>query len=588
MTTPSSSSLLPQAGDLFATFDDARHAIIEFGVFHNFCPGIKQSNSTRVVWQCRSTNTCPWKARAWMGSSDLIKLSRLDDVTVHTCIGSIDPFRPPYAQNTFLVQAIQQRMTVKADTAAKEIADVLFKNLRINPSLASIYKAKRTLLGGQDDELRAQVRRLPAYLKKLTQVDPGTVTVIEPAPAANSEISREFQRCFVAPAAARAAFATCRPLVALDGTFLKGKLKLVLLLAATFDSNDSLIILGWALVKVENIDNWTWFISHLRAAFPALADASTTIVSDRDKGLLNAVSTQLPEAPHAFCCFHLATNLKTRYGASLLPLFWRCVYATTKAEFDIAMGQVRERKKEAAEYLCAPEQAHTHWASYAFLGRRWGLVTSNLAEVANSMLVSIRALPIIDLLAGIYDHQQAKFQERAEEANAWASGVSPSATRALKLACDAARSFSVTKASSLSGLVRDGSISFEVHLPGSDASPFGRCSCGKYQALMRPCAHIAALSLAHGQAPITHVHSGYNVATWRATYAKKYAPVSTWLLAEDSSLEAPPLTQKKGRLRKKRMEKGTRPEKDTQKEYLCSICREKGHTRKTCALVHTI
>ncbi|CAD6983462.1 unnamed protein product [Tilletia controversa] len=540
MTALSGPSLLPQEGDIFASFDDARHAIIEFGVFHNFCPGIKQSGSTRVVWRCRSADTCPWKARAWMGSSDLIKMSRLDNMAVHTCAGSIDPFRPPYAQNTFLVQAIQQRMTVKGDTSAKEIADVLFKNLRINPTLASIYKAKRTLLGGQDDELRAQVRRLPAYLKKLTTADPGTIAVLEPALA--SDITRKFERCFVAPAAARAAFATCRPLVALDGTFLKGKIKLVLLLAATFDSNDSLIILGWGLVKVENIDNWTWFISQLLAALPALGESSTTIVSDRDKGLLNAVSTQLPEVPHAFCCFHLATNLKTRYGASLLPLFWRCVYATSKTEFDVAMSQVRERKKEAAEYLCAPEQAHAHWASYVFPGRRWGLVTSNLAEVANSMLVPIRALPVIDLLAGIYDHQQAKFHERAEEANAWASGVSPSATRALKLACDAARSFSVTKASSMSGLVRDGSSSYEVDLPGSTASPFGRCSCGKFQELMRPCAHIAALSLAHGQAPITHVHSGYNVATWRATYARKYVPVSTWLLEEDPSLEAPPLT----------------------------------------------
>ncbi|CAD6904631.1 unnamed protein product [Tilletia controversa] len=439
MTALSGPSLLPQEGDIFASFDDARHAIIEFGVFHNFCPGIKQSGSTRVVWRCRSADTCPWKARAWMGSSDLIKMSRLDNMAVHTCAGSIDPFRPPYAQNTFLVQAIQQRMTVKGDTSAKEIADVLFKNLRINPTLASIYKAKRTLLGGQDDELRAQVRRLPAYLKKLTTADPGTIAVLEPALA--SDITRKFERCFVAPAAARAAFATCRPLVALDGTFLKGKIKLVLLLAATFDSNDSLIILGWGLVKVENIDNWTWFISQLLAALPALGESSTTIVSD-----------------------------------------------------------------------------------------------------PNSMLVPIRALPVIDLLAGIYDHQQAKFHERAEEANAWASGVSPSATRALKLACDAARSFSVTKASSMSGLVRDGSSSYEVDLPGSTASPFGRCSCGKFQELMRPCAHIAALSLAHGQAPITHVHSGYNVATWRATYARKYVPVSTWLLEEDPSLEAPPLT----------------------------------------------
>ncbi|CAD6903329.1 unnamed protein product [Tilletia caries] len=299
MNTLTAISSLPHEGDMFATFEDANHAITELGVFHSFSPGIKKKDKTRIIWFCRSSKTCEWHARAWKGSGSLIKLVRLGELATHSCVGSIDPFRPPFAQNSFLVKAIDQRMTVNAETSAREIGDVLLKNLRIKPTYAAIYKAKRALPGDRDAELRLQVWQLPAYLTKLGEVDRDNFAIIEPEPREDDGV-RQFERCFVAPAAARAAFKFCRPFVALDGTFLKGRIKLVLLLAATFDSNDSLVILAWGLVKVENEDNWTWFISQLLEAMPEMGSSTTTIVSDRDKGLLNDVSSQLSDIVFPF------------------------------------------------------------------------------------------------------------------------------------------------------------------------------------------------------------------------------------------------------------------------------------------------
>ncbi|CAD6954319.1 unnamed protein product, partial [Tilletia laevis] len=167
MNTLTAISSLPHEGDMFATFEDANHAITELGVFHSFSPGIKKKDKTRIIWFCRSSKTCEWHARAWKGSGSLIKLVRLGELATHSCVGSIDPFRPPFAQNSFLVKAIDQRMTVNAETSAREIGDVLLKNLRIKPTYAAIYKAKRALPGDRDAELRLQVWQLPAYLTKL-------------------------------------------------------------------------------------------------------------------------------------------------------------------------------------------------------------------------------------------------------------------------------------------------------------------------------------------------------------------------------------------------------------------------------------
>ncbi|CAD6985950.1 unnamed protein product, partial [Tilletia controversa] len=366
---------------------------------------------------------------------------------------------------------------------------------------------KKGLLGCHDEELRNQVRYLPAYFAKLKSADAGTIAVMEPdlSVAEESHQSVAFKRCFVAPAPARFAFPYCRPIIALDGTFLKGKVKLVLLLAATFDANDSLIILAWALVPSESTSSWTWFIRNLKTAFPRVESKLMTVVSDRDKGLMAAVDDQLPDVSHAYCCYHLAANLKKHHGASTQPLFWRCVYAMTKAEFDLAMDQLRVRCKEAADYLCAPEQEHTHWATYAFNNRRWGLVTSNLAEVANSLLVSIRSLPLLSMLSSIYEHQQEKYHARRLESQGWSGYITPTALRTLKLASDAAR---------------------------------------------------AALSSYLRQPPISHVHQTYTTSNWSNTYTNPFVPVSTSDFPVAEWLEAPELTQTKGRPRIKRMEKG--------------------------------
>ncbi|KAE8183396.1 hypothetical protein CF335_g8335 [Tilletia laevis] len=575
-------------GDTFASFEDAEHAVTEYGVANGFSPGVKKSDKTRIVYRCGAkTGSCLWGARVWMGSGSRVKISRLDDMGTHTCIGTLAPYRPAWSKNAFLVRVVQERMTVKSSTPAKEIADVLRKGLNIEVSLDALYKAKKTLLGCHDEELRNQVLYLPAYFAKLKDADPDTIAVMLPDPSQDSQqdTKTEFKRCFIAPGPARIAFDYCRPIVALDGTFLKGKVKMVLLLAATFDANDSLIILAWALVSSESTSSWSWFIKNLKAAFPRIEKPFTTITSDRDKGLLAAVEDELPEVCHAYCCYHLAANLKKHHGASTQPLFWRCVYATSKQEFDRAMGQLRERCKEAADYLCAPEQAHEHWASYAFPNRRWGLVTSNLAEIANALLVPIRSLPLLQLLSSIYEHQQEKYYARRVESQAWQGPLSPTATRNLKVACDAARGMSTVPSCEFSGLVRSGTSAWEVYLPKSNEFPQGACTCGIPQQLLRPCAHLVALSVKLRQQPISHVHSSYSKSTWTTAYNNSFFPVSTSDLPVADWLEGPELTQTKGRRRIKRMEKGKK-QKEQRTQPLCSICQEGGHTRKSCSYVH--
>jgi transposase-like protein len=89
---------------------------------------------------------------------------------------------------------------------------------------------------------------------------------------------------------------------------------MTLLTAVALDANDEILPLCWALVPIEDGDNWEWFLGHMREIFPEIWQTSWMMISDRDKGLLEAVSTVFPEVFHSHCCKHLAANVQKSFG----------------------------------------------------------------------------------------------------------------------------------------------------------------------------------------------------------------------------------------------------------------------------------
>ena len=61
------------------------------------------------------------------------------------------------------------------------------------------------------------------------------------------------------------------------------------------------------------------------------------IISDRDKGLLNAVKSELPNASHAMCCQHIAENIHKKFGREYKAPFWQIARAGSDIAFDIAV-----------------------------------------------------------------------------------------------------------------------------------------------------------------------------------------------------------------------------------------------------------
>ena len=94
--------------------------------------------------------------------------------------------------------------------------------------------------------------------------------------------------------------------------------------AIDVDAAGALFPLAYAVVNVENDDNWLWFIRQLHQIIEAhaatyLVPGVLTILSDRQKGLIEGVETVFPHSPHGYCLRHLWDNMHKEFKEQKSP-----------------------------------------------------------------------------------------------------------------------------------------------------------------------------------------------------------------------------------------------------------------------------
>jgi hypothetical protein len=78
------------------------------------------------------------------------------------------------------------------------------------------------------------------------------------------DIPAKFQRLYFFLAAMKSGFLVgCRPIIGLDGCFLKGHHKGQLLAAISRDANNQMYPVAFAVMKAESKESWTWFLEAL-------------------------------------------------------------------------------------------------------------------------------------------------------------------------------------------------------------------------------------------------------------------------------------------------------------------------------------
>ncbi|KAG9458178.1 hypothetical protein H6P81_002686 [Aristolochia fimbriata] len=252
-------------------------------------------------------------------------------------------------------------------------------------------KALAAVFGGWDESYNL----LPQFLKAIKDTNRGTkYKMITTDDGVREGNFVQFDRAFWPFGPAIHGFQFCRPFISIDGTHLYGKYKGCLLIATSFDGDNRLFPLAFALVEKENIDTWTWFISCL-ARQVVRGRSPMCIISDRHSGIIRAVRDVFPcPHRHRFCIRHIIANLKKRYSVKdLNKMVWRCARAEIVAQYDHEM-QILEEVCPGAKAELTEDMSPEQWALAYDGNMSFGKLTTNSSESVNSLLKRSRSLPI--------------------------------------------------------------------------------------------------------------------------------------------------------------------------------------------------
>ncbi|KAK9026058.1 hypothetical protein V6N11_038906 [Hibiscus sabdariffa] len=152
--------------------------------------------------------------------------------------------------------------------------------------------ANKKIRGRLEDEFN----KLFDSVYTLKEADPnGTfdLFVQRPTPSANPI----FKRLYVCFGGLKEGFKKhCRPVLSLDGCYLKGDFKGEILASVGRDGNNQIFPVAWAVVEVENRETWAWFLEHIQIDLEIGDGDRFTILSDMQKSQQTQDSTSLQPA----------------------------------------------------------------------------------------------------------------------------------------------------------------------------------------------------------------------------------------------------------------------------------------------------
>ncbi|KAE8788107.1 hypothetical protein D1007_37892 [Hordeum vulgare] len=416
-------------GAKFQTFLELKMWLDEYSVTHYRPHKVVHSNmKLRYTVACEDSG-CPWivRARPWKGGPGWNIVSCMP----HTCRGKrVDGKLSSQNHRQLTSEFIAYRLSNSISslpTMSIKSVQVLVKALfHYKVKYVKAWKAKQAAFKMLYGDLEQAYNRLPRLLGAIVATNPGMVHVVEPygekTRIHNGKRVREFGRAFWTFKQCVRAFQHCRPVISIDGTFLTGQFKGTLLVAIASDANNRLMPLAFALVEAENNINWEWFLHILRTKVLPF-EREICVISDRHQGTLNAVDIVIPgHAPlhHRWCMRHFCANFYRACGSKELADDPQdCCQAFSDKRFARLYNALVANKKLDAgglEFLNRHIQLRPKWArAYDEDGRRYGQMTSNMAECFNQVLKGVRALPVTTIVQYTFSKLRAYFLKYSQE-----------------------------------------------------------------------------------------------------------------------------------------------------------------------------
>ncbi|KAI9160479.1 hypothetical protein LWI28_008484 [Acer negundo] len=184
-----------------------------------------------------------------------------------------------------------------------------------------------------------------------------------------------------------------RPVIAIDGTHLKGRFRGTMFVATAQDGNEQVYPIAFGYGDSENNLSWGWFLECLRGALGNIDDL--IFIFDCYASIEVEISKVFPYATHTICCWHFGENMKKRFHRKdVADIMNDAARSYSELKYNRYMEELRKLHKAAFDYAIA---AGPHkWSRVHYPQRRYRAMTTNVADCIKLMPKIRTETPIDD------------------------------------------------------------------------------------------------------------------------------------------------------------------------------------------------
>ncbi|XP_057745623.1 uncharacterized protein LOC130963539 [Arachis stenosperma] len=260
---------------LFPTIEIFKKALKDYFVHEGKDMLYIKNEKHRLRATC-AANKCPWLIYiSWNSASRCFQVKTLIDE--HSCAWD---YGSNMADRQWLASKLIKKLLIQPDMKLRYVMEHMIEeyNIQLNPRMiAKTLKVAREVVIGN---ARDQYEKVRDYLNELHRSNPGTIALVKTIPQLVS--FPLFDRLYICLDTSKKGFKEgCRPLIGLDGCFLKGYYGGQLLSAVGQDANNHFFIIAFAVVLNECKDTWKWFLTLLQEDLGEVTQFGLNFISDQ-------------------------------------------------------------------------------------------------------------------------------------------------------------------------------------------------------------------------------------------------------------------------------------------------------------------
>ncbi|KAL0437610.1 UNVERIFIED_CONTAM: hypothetical protein Sradi_0468900 [Sesamum radiatum] len=268
-----------------------------------------RNEAARVTAKCK-VKGCEWRIHASPvlgGPTFQIKTIKGE----HTCARTYDN---RLANASYIAKRIEKAIRDHPTIPVQQLKNRILSKCNVDVSRFKVMRAKREALERIRGDDAKQYELLWDYCETVRSCNPGSKLLLRKVENSDPPV---FDRMYV----------------------YGGQL----LVAVGRDGNDNMFPIAMAVVQVENRDSWGWFVGELLDDIGGLGTSKWSFISDRQKGLVEALKDLVPDSEHRFCVRHMYENFKMKWkSVELKEYFWKAASTANKREFENFMKKIEE------------------------------------------------------------------------------------------------------------------------------------------------------------------------------------------------------------------------------------------------------